>query len=109
MHGEPRRALRSLRTYVVGSASPPTLRHRRLREPEGGGLSRAAPPLRAMAGRLAMRGPPASASQVFQAGWWAPAGARAHDLLDLLVWRGGGDPRRHHEGHIGRRLSERVE
>src|SRR5260370_14912239 len=26
-----------------------------------------------MAGRLAMGGPPASASQVFQAGWWAPA------------------------------------
>ena len=37
MHGEPRRALRSLRTYVVGSASPPdpTPSTSSTEEPEG--------------------------------------------------------------------------
>ena len=34
---------------------------------------------------------------------------RAHDLLDLLVRRGGRDPRGHHEGHVTRWLSQRVE
>jgi hypothetical protein len=33
----------------------------------------------------------------------------ADDLLDLLLRRRGRDPRRHHEGHVARRLSQRVE
>src|SRR6266568_4895741 len=34
---------------------------------------------------------------------------RADDLFELLLGRRGGDPRRHHKGHIARWLSQCVE
>ena len=36
-------------------------------------------------------------------------GPRPHDLLDLLIWGHGRDPRRHHERHVARGLAQGVE